>query len=115
MPKKILEKYYYSKSVIDQVSHCIETHRCREKKPKSLEAKILSSADAMSHIKFYPILFWVAFYLNRMSLKEGISWMREKIKRGWEQKILIPEAKKMVEEEYKSLSHILNQLRDIGI
>lgn len=111
--KKILKTHDYSKSTIEQVSHCIETHRCRDKKPKTLEAKIISSADAMSHIKYYPILLWVAYYLNRMSLEEGISWVQEKIKRGWEQKILIPEAKKMVEKEYEVAYNVLNQIKKI--
>ncbi len=111
--KKFLKKYGYSESIIKQVSHCIETHRCINKKPKTLEAKIISSADAMAHLKFLPILFWVPFRIKKMDIEDGIRWIRKKIDRDWKQKILLPEAKEMIKKEYQIASKILDQLQKI--
>lgn len=49
--KKTLMKYGYSEDVINNVAHCIETHRFRNNKiPESNEAKILFDADKLDSI-----------------------------------------------------------------
>ncbi|MCB4791347.1 MAG: HD domain-containing protein [Elusimicrobia bacterium] len=49
--QKILIKYKFSKGLIDQVLHCIQAHRFREKtKPDSLEAKVLFDSDKLDSI-----------------------------------------------------------------
>ncbi|MDD2516517.1 MAG: HD domain-containing protein [Candidatus Gracilibacteria bacterium] len=48
---KILEKYDYPNEGINQIKHCIETHRTKtDKKPETLEAKILYDADKLDSI-----------------------------------------------------------------
>ncbi len=45
---KILKKYNINKKVIDNVLHCISTHRFRNnKKPETREAKVLYDADKL--------------------------------------------------------------------
>ena len=49
--RKILEEIDFPKNRIDDVIHCIETHRFRNSlTPKSLEAKILQDADRLDII-----------------------------------------------------------------
>ncbi len=49
--KEILREVDFPKTKISQVIHCIESHRFRGgKKPKTLEAKILSDADKLDAI-----------------------------------------------------------------
>ncbi|MBU1152320.1 HD domain-containing protein [Patescibacteria group bacterium] len=51
MAAKILQKNNYNPDEIDQISHCIATHRFRGKlKPESLEARILFDADKLDSI-----------------------------------------------------------------
>lgn len=51
MAKEILEKYKYDETIINQVVHCIKTHRFRKNNPpQSLEAKILYDADKLDAI-----------------------------------------------------------------
>ena len=49
--EKILRRYGFSTDIIEAVKHCIETHRYRSnRKPQTIEAKILSDADKLDVI-----------------------------------------------------------------
>jgi uncharacterized protein len=49
--KEILESYNFDKEILENIIHCIETHRFRKwKTPESLEAKILYDADKLDSI-----------------------------------------------------------------
>ena len=49
--EKILRKSGFDEKIIEEVKHCIETHRYRSnKRPKTIEAKILSDADKLDVI-----------------------------------------------------------------
>ena len=52
MAREMLSLYGYPDSVIDQISHCIATHRFRSNGPfpQSLEAKVLFDADKLDAI-----------------------------------------------------------------
>lgn len=51
LAKEILEKNRFSQNFIQNVTHCIETHRFRKNNvPESLEAKILFDADKLDSI-----------------------------------------------------------------
>jgi uncharacterized protein len=51
MAEKILKEVKFPRTKIRQVMHCIESHRFRGiRKPKTLEAKILSDADKLDAI-----------------------------------------------------------------
>ncbi|RJQ30204.1 HD domain-containing protein [Candidatus Parcubacteria bacterium] len=48
MARKILERHGLKEDAIEEISHCIQTHRFRgNKSPKTLEAKILFDADKL--------------------------------------------------------------------
>ena len=51
LARDILEKLSFAPSTIDEIAHCIETHRYRgDNIPKTLEAKILYDADKLDSI-----------------------------------------------------------------
>lgn len=51
LARPILKKHGYSKKQIDQIAHCIQTHRFKNSLvPESLEAKILYDADKLDAI-----------------------------------------------------------------
>jgi len=51
LAREILEKLSFAPSTIDEIAHCIETHRYRgDNIPKTLEAKILYDADKLDSI-----------------------------------------------------------------
>ncbi|MFP4403824.1 MAG: HD domain-containing protein [Nanoarchaeota archaeon] len=51
LAKKILKKYNFNEKIINEVIHCIKSHRFRgENKPKTLEAKILFDSDKLDSI-----------------------------------------------------------------
>jgi hypothetical protein len=47
--EKIMKQFGYSYPIINHVKEIILAHGCKELMPKTLEGKILASADAMSH------------------------------------------------------------------
>jgi hypothetical protein len=41
------------------------------------------------------------------SLKEAIEWVLNKVKMGWENKMLVPEAREMVKDKYEAARLLL--------
>ncbi len=48
--KEFLEKENYPKEKMQEVLHCVRSHRCSDVKPKTFESKILAFIDSASHI-----------------------------------------------------------------
>jgi len=69
LAKKILEELWYKQATINNVVHCISTHRFRKwKSPETLEAKILFDADKLDSIG--AVWIWRAFmYANEVWAK----------------------------------------------
>jgi len=109
--EKILKKYNYSRKVIDEVKHCIESHRgSKDIKPRTKTAQIISNADVMAHFDNFPVLI---FFGSKKEFKfeEIIKWLDNKIERDWRKKLTIPEAKEMMKEKYKAIRLILNSTK----
>lgn len=103
--EEILKELGCEQDLIDQVKHCIITHRAKHlEEPKSIEAKILTTADAMSHFDIIPLLIY--YGLKRMGFKETIRWLAEKIERDWSKKMILPDAKEMVEGKYMAFREL---------
>lgn len=49
LARQVLAQKGFDKKLIDLVYEVCKLHRCEEFKPKSIEGKILATADAMSH------------------------------------------------------------------
>lgn len=100
--EKILRKYKFPEDIIEQVKHCVLSHRgIKGPKPKTMVAKILVNADAMSHFDVFPIFFyWRA--KRGYSFEEVAKWTEEKMIRNWQKKITLPGAKEMVRDKYQA-------------
>jgi uncharacterized protein len=103
----ILSKTDFPPEKIRLVQECIYRHRgSAPKKKKFLEAQILASADAMSHISELADMFFLAYGIHKYQTKEGSLWLANKLKRSY--KKIMPEGKKMINEDYKIALKILN-------
>lgn len=108
--EKILKEHGYSQKIIDEVKHCVESHRgSKNIPPKTTIAKIIANADAMAHFDTVPVFFY--WRCKDSSFEEAFKWVDEKIERDWNKKLTLPEAKKMVEDKYKAIKLLLDSTR----
>jgi len=108
--EKILKGYGFSEKTIKEVKYCVLSHRGSLDIPQeTLAAKIVCNADAMSHFDVMPIFFY--WRSKEHGLEEIFNWVDEKIERDWNEKLTLPKAKKMVEENYKAIKRLLDILR----
>ena len=107
--RNIMKNLGYPEKTIKHVEDCILEHTCEPglPQPKTLESRIVSSADAMAHYDTIPWLLSVSLRKHGGDMKQSVAWVLEKVNRGWEKKILIPEGKKIVEEKYKAAKLLL--------
>ncbi|MBU2052961.1 MAG: HD domain-containing protein [Nanoarchaeota archaeon] len=107
---KILNKLGYEKDFIRKVSHCVLTHRGRkEPDPETIEAKIVSSADAMAHFDTFLDLFRF-FLTTEESFEKAVIGVEAKINRNWNKK-MIPEAKEMVKDKYDAIILLIKNMK----
>jgi uncharacterized protein len=111
MAEKILSKLGYPKPFIEKVRYCILNHRSSFKECKTLEAKILNSADAMAHFDNIPWMFWVAIREEKKELKDAFEWVDKKVDKGWNNKIQLPEAREIARPKYEAAKLLLDSSR----
>lgn len=100
--KEILEKLRIPDEKIEQICHCILTHRGSvELERKTIEAEIVASADAMSHFDMLHRLFWIAYTLKEFDAVEGKKWVQNKLKRSWSK--MHPAARQLTREKYDAV------------
>lgn len=100
--EKVMKQFQYSKEVIKHVREIILSHSCDTKlKPKSLEGKILASADAMSHyINDFYLVIAVTGERNLIDYKK---WALEKLDRDYNKKIFFDFAKSKIKARHNVL------------
>ncbi|MFH1822405.1 MAG: HD domain-containing protein [Patescibacteria group bacterium] len=75
---EILGKFNYPETKIKHIKECIVSHRGSVKlNKKSIEAKILASVDAMSHITELADMFFLTFGVHKYKTPEGAIWLKE--------------------------------------
>ena len=98
----VMKQFKYNDSTIKQVQKIILSHGCDSKTmPNTVEAKILASADAMSH-------YVKDFYLQIATLGERDLdtykiWALEKLNRDYNKKIYFNFAKKIIKKRHDIL------------
>ena len=106
--EEILKKCKYPQERIDMVKHCILTHSSDEQfVPESKEAKIVASADALSHFDNFLALAYQGFRVKNLSLEEGREWLASKYKKSWDKLGLLPEARDIARPRYDAIKMIL--------
>ena len=80
--EEILEKLGYSQRVIEEVKHCVESHRAsKEVAPRTMTARIVADADAMAHFDAVPALIRLGLRMENDDLEKAVQWVYEKIER----------------------------------
>jgi HD superfamily phosphodiesterase len=103
--EKVLKDFGYDAKTISEVKEVILSHSCEHILPKTLEGKILASADAMSH---YGNDFYLRIAtMGERFLEEYKEWALEKLNRDYNKKIFFPFAKKKIKSRHQALIKIL--------
>lgn len=107
LARELLEGYHYPPPKIKIIVDAIESHRgSKPGEHKTIESRILASADAMAHIiNAYQLLHYV-YSTKKMSPDEGAEWVLKKIERSWNK--MMPEAKEMVKDRYNAVKLVLD-------
>jgi len=77
--------------------------------PESQEAKIVASADALSHFDNFLALTYLVYTLKKFSIEEGRSWLIKKYKSCQDKLELIPETKEIAKDKYDAIKLILGE------
>ena len=105
---KILSKLGYPKDKIKHIKECIVSHRGSVRiSKKSIEAKILASADAMAHISELADMFYLTFGVHKYKTREGAKWLGNKLQRSWRK--IMPEGKRMIKEDYQVAMRVIKK------
>lgn len=99
--ERILTELGYPPGRIEQVKHCIATHRGSVPVARrSAEADCLANADAMAHLQQIPSLMHLAFTRFDMDADEGTRWVRSKLERTWQK--MNPQVREMMRDKYEA-------------
>lgn len=104
---EFLSTYGLEDDVIDHIKKCILNHRGSiTNERKSIEEKIVASADAASHI-LYPLPLFYAWYGKKgASIDAGAQEIKNKIVRSWN-KIELDYIKEVLKKRYEALMEVL--------
>ena len=106
LAEKVLQELNYPQEKIRKVKHCIFAHRGSRNIPrKTLEAKIVASADSMSHFIELHRLFWLAYGRYEMNVEEGKKWVLAKLERTFIRFSM--NTKEIVKERYQAMKMLL--------
>jgi len=110
--KKLLKELKYSDDFIEKVANCILSHRGRKgQSPVTLEEKIIANADAMAHFDTFLDLFTFFTEKTTNSFEEAVEAIYQKMKRDWEIKLTLLEAKEMIKPKYEAVMLILESMK----
>ena len=101
LAEEILKGYDYPQDRIDQVKHCIISHRGSKNVERlSIEALCVADADSMAHFDSISSLFYLAFFSHKLDIDEANSWLNRKLERSWNK--LSPEAREIIHDKYEA-------------
>jgi len=96
-----------SREFVEKVKHCILTHRGRKgPRPETLEAEIVSNADAMAHFDSFLTIFGY-FLKTTSSFEEAVVEVEKKMQRDWNKKLTLPEAKEIARQKHDAIMLVL--------
>jgi hypothetical protein len=87
----------------------IRPHSCRPGSlPKTLEGKVLATADAMWHLQtnFFPMFCYKRRPANTKTYEEWQEWFDEKVERDFNVKVFFEDERVEVKEDYEALLKI---------
>jgi len=109
---KLMKQAGYSEKEIDEVLKVIiPPHSCKDGQvPKTMESKVLATADALAHLQtdFYLQFAWMNLPELATNFEEYRSWAQSKIERDFQTKIQFEEVKDEVKPRYLALFLLFN-------
>jgi len=106
--EKKLRELDYPEIKIEKVKQCILSHRSSNSvNGISLEAQIISDADALSNFDNISGIFKAAFIYENLTQGEAMISVREKLKRKWS-KLYLQESKELIKPKYKAAILLLS-------
>jgi putative nucleotidyltransferase with HDIG domain len=110
--EKILKQLGYPAEKIVKIKNMILSHRSsHEPRPKTIEEKIISNADAMAIFDVLPIFFY--WRAGRYKFEEIVNWLEAKYQRSYKNKLTLPEARKLVKKNYLRNIGMLKELQKL--
>ncbi len=104
--ERILGPMGFSPKTIEEVSHCILTHRgSLSMERRTIEALCVADADAMAHFVGVPSLLTYAAQGKGLDATEAVLWVEKKLGRSWNK--LSPQAKKLSGNYYKAAKALI--------
>ncbi|MFA4995692.1 MAG: HD domain-containing protein [Patescibacteria group bacterium] len=105
MAREFLKKENYPKDKMGKVLHCVRSHRDRDIKPETLEAKIMACVDSASHMTD-------SMYAN--IIRDGhADYVFGKLERDYRDISKFPEVQKELQDVYEKWKALLNALAKI--
>jgi HD superfamily phosphodiesterase len=106
--EKLLKNCSVSEEEIKKIKNCILCHRNNQPYiPKTIEEKIVTVADTMSH--FGSIFYFTYFKFHPThSLERMVADDLDKLKRDWRDLGLLPKSQRLVRQEYEVIKKLLN-------
>lgn len=107
--REFLGKYKIKNEKIELIEECIKNHRGSiEYERKTLEEKIVATADAVAHLQ-HPLTLFYAWYGRRQcSIDDGAEGIKNKLQRSWN-KIEFEYIKEEMKERYEALIKLLEE------
>lgn len=106
MARTILADLGYPEAKTEAVAEAILAHRgSRPRKRKTLEARILASADAMSHITELADMMYLAYGIHGLKTAAGATWLLAKFERSWSK--IIPAGRRLIRADYRLARQVL--------
>jgi HD superfamily phosphodiesterase len=104
--EKFLLGWGYDKEKVVKVKYCILTHSSdKNYPPENIEAKIVASADSLSHFDNLPLMINKAYHITTPDKVNG--WVLDKYARSFEK--MMPEAMKLIEQRYAAIKLLLSE------
>ena len=106
---EMLREFNFPIDKIKKIKECIISHRGSVNlKKRSIEAKILASADAMSHITELIDMCYLTFNIHKYKTLEGAKWLKSKLARSWDK--TMPAGKKLIKADYEQSLKMINKV-----
>jgi uncharacterized protein len=106
--REILQSYIYPDDKIKIIESAIITHSSDENfVPKTIEQKILASADALAFFEDFLVFAHKVIHVKKLSLEDAKLIFLEKLDVSWKKASLLDDAKKIAEPRYETIKSLL--------
>lgn len=98
------ESGFGAKEIEYILSEIIKPHSCRDQLPRTLDGKVMATADSAAHFMtdFYPLFCW-RHYGPRDDYRMFRQWVAQKIEKDYHKKIFFEDVKKALLPRYEAV------------